>query len=149
MNNSRTVNVIKNMSVGLIGQFLSLILSFVSRTIFIKYLSADYLGLNGIFTNILSILSFAEMGIGSAIVFALYKPLAENNIPLIQSIMAFYEKIYRIIGFVVFSLGLVITPFLNLIIKEKPQINENLTVIYFLFLLTQLSQLKIGKYTLI
>ena len=72
--NSRTKNVSINTTVSLLCQVLNLVLNFVTRTIFIKILGADYLGVNGLFTNILTILSFAELGIGNAIVFNLYKP---------------------------------------------------------------------------
>ena len=78
-NKSRTENVIKNMKFAVVCQVLSTLFSFICRTIFIKKLGAEYLGLNGLFTNILTILSFAELGIGDAIIFSMYKPVAEDN----------------------------------------------------------------------
>lgn len=77
-NQSRTKNVTVNSMVSLLCQVLNLLLNFLTRTIFIKILGAEYLGVNGLFSNILTILSFAELGIGNAIVFNLYKPLAES-----------------------------------------------------------------------
>ena len=91
---SRTENSIRNTAVALIGQASTLILSFITRTVFIRSLGASYLGINGLFTNILSVLSFAELGFGTAIVYALYKPLAEQDKRQVSSLMNFYAKIY-------------------------------------------------------
>ena len=86
-NKSRTENVIKNMKFAVVCQVLSTLFSFICRTIFIKKLGAEYLGLNGLFTNILTILSFAELGIGDAIIFSMYKPVAEDNKEKIKSLL--------------------------------------------------------------
>lgn len=132
--NSRTKNASINTVISLICQFLNLVLNFVTRTIFIHILGAGYLGVNGLFTNILTILSFAELGIGNAIVFNLYKPLAQRNTSKICSLMLLYEKAYRFIGLFVICAGMLIAPFLNGIVKSKPDIPENLTLLYILFL---------------
>ena len=89
---ARTKNSIINISVALIGQLLGLIVSFIARIFFIRILGAEYLGVNGLFTNILTILSLVELGIGPAIIFSLYKPLAENNIKKVKALMKFYQK---------------------------------------------------------
>ena len=86
MGTRRKASII-NSSSAIIGQFLSMVLSFISRTIFIRVLGEQYLGLNGLFTNLLNILSFAELGIGTAIVVSLYKPLNENNIGQVKAVM--------------------------------------------------------------
>lgn len=122
------------MIVGLICQGIALVLSFVSRTVFIQTLGADYLGVNGLFSNVLSILSFAELGIGHAIIFSLYKPIAIGDRDKIASLMGLYKKCYRVIGIVIAVVGLGVTPFLGLIIKNKPDIPENLILLYWLFL---------------
>ena len=115
-NNSRTKNVLKNMLVGTSFQVISLIMGFISRTIFIKILSAEYLGINSLFTNILTILSFAELGIGNAIVFNLYKPLAKKDEKKINLLLNFYKKTYFLIGMIILILGLILVPFIpNLI----------------------------------
>jgi O-antigen/teichoic acid export membrane protein len=134
MSNNRTKAVLKNSIVGILGQLITKLLGFISRTIFIQQLGIVYLGLNGLFSNILSILSLAELGIGSAIIFSLYKPLAEKNEILIKSLMDFYAKIYKIIGLVIFGLGISIMPLIDFFIKEKPDIS-NLYLIYILFLI--------------
>lgn len=134
MSNSRTKNVSINMSVALFCQVINLILNFVSRTIFIKTLGADYLGVNGLFSNVLSILSFAELGIGNAIIFSMYKPLAEHDEDKLASLMLLYKKAYRIILTVVVVAGVSVIPFLDYVIKGEPKVSENLVLLYLLFL---------------
>ena len=134
MNKTRTQNVIKNMWVGTMFQIISLILGFVSRTIFIKILGKEYLGLNSLFTNILTILSFAELGIGNAIVFSMYKPLTNNDQDKLMRLTNFYKSIYKKIALTIITVGLLITPFLPYIIKEIPDIKESIYLIYIIFL---------------
>lgn len=134
MNKTRTQNVIKNMWVGTLFQIISLILGFVSRTIFIKILGKEYLGLNSLFTNILTILSFAELGIGNAIVFSMYKPLTNNDQDKLMRLTNFYKSIYKKIALTIITVGLLITPFLPYIIKEIPDIKESIYLIYIIFL---------------
>lgn len=131
----RIKNSLINIFFGLGGQLLSIFTQFFVRTIFIYCLGSEYLGVNGLFVNILSILSLAELGIGNAIIFSLYKPLAQKDNKKIKALMALYEKSYRIIAVVVLTLGLLLVPFLKYIIKNPPNIDENLTLIYLLFLL--------------
>ena len=134
MENSRTKNSIDNIKTGAIVQFINKIMAFVVRTFFIKMLNSDYLGVNGLFTNILSILSFAELGIGTAIIFFFYKPVAIDDKEKINSLMQLYKKCYTIIGVIVFVLGLLVIPFMNFVITSKPNISENLILIYLMFL---------------
>ncbi|EOU1938069.1 sugar translocase, partial [Clostridium perfringens] len=129
---SRTKNSFKNIKNGLISQIVSLVFNFIVRTIFVKYLSKEYLGINGLFTNILSILSLAELGFGVAIVYSLYAPLAKNDIKKIQAIMNFYKKVYMYIGIIIGILGICIIPFMDYIIKDNLYLN-NLNYIYILF----------------
>ena len=84
---------------------VSFVLQFISRTVFIYYLGEGYLGINGLFTNVLGVLSFAELGIGTAINFSLYKPVAEQNIEKIKAYMFYYKWAYRIIALIVSILG--------------------------------------------
>lgn len=134
MKESRTTNVIKNAKVAAISQIIYIVLNFISRTVFIKILGNEYLGVNGLFTNILTVLSFAELGIGNAIIYSMYKPIAENNENKIKTLMKFYKKTYITIGIAVAILGLCVIPFFNLIIKDQPNIEENIIFIYILFL---------------
>ena len=132
--NSRTTNVVRNIVGGVGAQLFTTILSFVCRTVFIKLLGAMYLGVNGLFSNILSMLSLAELGIGTAIVFSMYKPIARNDQLHIARLMNFYKTAYRIIAVVVAACGLALTPFLNVLIKEDTSQIENLRLIFVLIL---------------
>ena len=131
---SRSEKSLKNLVTALIGQSIGLIISFVARIVFIKFLGAKYLGVNGLFTNILSVLSLAELGVGEAITFSLYKPLALNDTYKCNMLMQLYKKVYIFIGFFIFIVGISITPFLKLFISENSNIN-NLEIIYILFVL--------------
>ena len=131
---SRTEYSLLNMATGIVGYGINTVIGFVCRVVFVRTLSADYLGISGLFSNILSMLSLAELGISSAITFALYKPIAEDDKEKISSIMQFYRKAYTVIGIAVAAVGLIILPFLNLIIRDAPNIKENLYLIYLLYL---------------
>jgi len=132
---SRTEYSLINIFTGFVGYGLNTIIGFVCRIIFVRTLSAEYLGVSGLFTNILSMLSLAELGISSAITFALYKPIAHNDEKKISSIMSFYKKAYAIIGIVIGIVGLLLVPFLDVIITDTPNIKENIYVLYLLYLL--------------
>lgn len=134
MGRSRTEYSFLNITAGVGGYFLNTVIGFVCRIIFTRCLAEEYLGISGLFTNILTMLSLAELGIGGAIVYALYKPLAENDQSKIRALVQFYRKAYIIIGIVIALVGLAMFPFLNFIIQDAPQIKENLHVIYLLYL---------------
>ena len=132
----RTQNSIINVLVTSIGQFVKLILNFVVRIVFIKTLAEDYLGLDSLFANILTMLSLAELGIGQAITYSLYKPLSDKNIEKIKSLMRLYKRAYISIGFLILIIGLSLNPFLDFFIKDAPEIQENLNVIYSIYVFT-------------
>lgn len=129
----RSKNSIRNVIVNIGSQLLNIFLSFLCRLVFIRYLNEDYLGLNGLFSNIFTILSLAELGIGTAITFSMYKPLAENDYKKLGALMGLYKRAYHIIGIVIAVAGLAFVPFYQYFIKEVPDI-PNLTIIYLLFL---------------
>ncbi len=131
---SRTTYSLMNMLAGMAGYFLNTVLGFVCRMVFVRCLPTEYLGISGLFGNVLSMLSLAELGVGTAITYALYKPIAQNDEQKIATIMAFFAKAYRIIGIVIGIIGLAMMPFLHYIIGEAPQINENLYIIYVVYL---------------
>lgn len=132
---TRSENVFKNAIAALVMQVVKNILSFVGRTIFVYVLGAEYLGVNSLFTEILTLLSFAELGIGNAMVFSLYKPLAEKDTAKIKSLMKLYATSYRVIGIVIAGLGVCVVPFLGRIVGDVSYIKENTMVLYLLFLL--------------
>ena len=113
----------------------TLLLSFASRTVFIYVLGAEYLGLNGLFTNILSFLALSELGLGSAIAFLLYKPIAENDEERMKAVMQFYKKCYYYVGIVILLLGCSLMPFLRYLVNLDQPLPENLYLVFFLFVL--------------
>lgn len=135
MANSRTRNTAYNFASSVALKVLNLVLSFAARTVFIYALGAAYLGLNGLFSNVLSFLALSELGLGSAIAFLLYKPVAENNQERIRAIMVFYKKCYYVVGSVILLLGVSLMPFLDKMVNLEQDIPENLYLIYFIFLL--------------
>ena len=118
-NQSRTTNSIRNAIISIAMQVLILILSFVCRTIFIQALGDQYLGISGLYTNILSMLSLADLGINTVMIYALYKPIANKDENEICRLVAYFKRLYRIIALVVLALGLVCVPFLQYIIKDS------------------------------
>ena len=134
----RTEATLKNFIWSIVSTVVSLLLNFVARTILVKTLGNQYVGVNGLFSNILGFLSLAELGIGTAIGFNLYKPLAENDTKKIQAYINFYRKAYRIIAAVVCLVGLALIPFLPVIVKGGEGI-EHLTVIYLIFIFNSVS----------
>ena len=132
---SRRENSLKNMATGLLGQTVTLALQFVYRTIFIQILGLTYLSVNGLFANILTIFSFAELGVGQAIVFSLYKPIAQQDTEKIRGLMELYKKTYRGIGIAIIALGMMFYPFLPVLLRGSADGIEHLSLIYGLFVL--------------
>lgn len=131
---TRTEYSVLNMLTGLGGYFLNTVIGYICRIIFVRCLAAEYLGINGLFSNILSMLSLVELGIGSAMGYALYQPLAKDDKEKITSLMALYKKSYNIIGIVVALLGIMMIPLLQYIIVKPQQIVENIYIIYLVYL---------------
>ena len=129
----RTKNSFLNFLANEGSHFINIILSFICRTVFVYTLSSEYLGVNGLFGNILTVLNLAELGIGTAMNFHIYKPVAENNYVQQQQLMNLYKKMYTVVGTFIGVVGLCLTPFLSYLIKDEPDI-EGLTVIYLLYL---------------
>ncbi len=132
MQMTRTQNSILNLFTALAGQILSLLIGFISRYYFLHILGEYYLGINGLFTEILSMLSLVELGIGPAIIFCMYEPLAQNNLPQICGLLNFYKKIYTTIGLLIAFLGLLFVPFLPYLIKDYTYSAE-LNIIFIFF----------------
>lgn len=132
--NSRTEIALKNVSISLVSQISYIIISFICRTIFTKILGAEYLGLNGLFSNILTMLSFVELGIGSALVYKLYKPLKEKDKRKLIIYMNFYRKIYCSIAVTIACLGIGVIPLLENLV-DAPGIDINIHLLYILYLI--------------
>lgn len=134
MKESRTKNSIRNSTVSIITQILTVLINFMVKTVFIHTLGSEYLGVNGLFSNIITMLSLADLGIGVAIPYSLYKPLAEKDSKKIRILMKFYAKVYNVIGIIVLTIGLSLIPFLRFMIKDLPEIPD-LHLIYALFVI--------------
>ena len=135
---SRLKNTARNIYFGYISSILSLGLGFIARTVFIHVLGTTYLGINGLFTNLLTVLSFAELGIGTAINYSLYNPVAKHDMEKIKSIMMFYKVAYMLIALVITVVGVGIIPFLDNIIKGADAI-YNIKTYYMIFLFNTVS----------
>ncbi len=131
MSVSRSKRTVQNMSMGFLYQVTSMILGFVSRTVFIRTLGDEYLGLHGIFGDVLTLLSMADLGFHTAMAYSFYKPLADRDEERIAALVSFYKKVYNTIAFVVLGLGLCCIPFLRLIVNTEKQIDH--LEIYYLF----------------
>lgn len=128
----RTKNSIKNIYISILTQLIITILGFISRKVFIDNLGTEYLGVNGLLSNILSMLSLVEGGIGVSIVYNLYKPLADKDEPRIIALVQLYKKIYAVLAVVIFGLSLTLYPFLGILMKEGSEV-KFINVIYFIF----------------
>ena len=129
---SRTNNMIRNISFSFLGQGIGILASFIVRIVFIRILGSTYLGLDGLFSNLLTVLSLTELGVGTAITYSLYKPLATKDTEKLKSLMAVFKKVYTVIGLIIFGLGFLLTPFLSFFIKDMPDI-WGLELIYVLY----------------
>lgn len=144
----RTKNSIKNIYINITTQIIITFLGFVSRKVFIDSLGTEYLGINGFLTNVLSMLSLVEGGIGTSIVYNLYKPLADKDEPRIIALVQLYKKLYGILAIMVFVLSLFIYPFLGSLMKGNT-IN-NIIIIYYIFVIKNvISYLNAHKWSLI
>lgn len=133
---SRTENTSKNIFVGSLGQIINVLLPFVSRTVLIYTLGAEYLGLSSLFTSILQILNLSELGISSAIVYSMYKPIADGDDSKVSALLNLYKKCYRIIGLIIAGVGLILLPFLRRLIKGDVPADVNIYVLYIIQLLS-------------
>lgn len=129
---TRTEKIAKNAKFAALSQMVLVLCNFIVRRVFVVTLGEVYLGLNGLFGDILSMLSLAELGFGTAIVFSLYKPLAENDTEKIKSLMRLFRQAYRFVGVFVLAAGLLLTPFLDFFVKEMPQNIPHIRWIYVL-----------------
>ena len=109
---NRTKNSLRNAAVSTAGQIVNGLLRFVCRTVFIYTLGKEYLGISSLYTNVLTILSLSELGFSAAVTYSLYEPLATGDEESIRSLMAFFRKVYRLVGLAVLALGLCLMPFL-------------------------------------
>lgn len=135
----RKKTAVKNSIIGLTSRIITMILSLICMKVFMQELGVELRGLNGLFTNCLGLLQLAELGIGNAVVYALYKPLAENNIKEIQTLMNLYKKVYKYIGFIVMGLGIIFSFFIDFFVTDTQYAKGYLLLVFFIQLMSSVS----------
>lgn len=146
---SRTEYSARNTTVAMTARVAAILAGYFTRVIFTHTLTEEYVGINGLFTDILNVLALSELGVGTAITYALYKPIAERNVELQKSLMRMYRQFYRIVAAIVLCGGFMVIPFLDVLIRNPTQV-EHLTLIYLMYLLNSvLSYLLVYKKTLV
>ena len=146
---SRTEYSMVNTSVALFAQVSAILMGFFTRVVFTRTLSEGYVGINGLFTDILNILSLSELGVGTAITYALYGPIARKDYEKQKILMRLFRLFYRVTALIVLIAGLLIIPFLDVLMKDRPDV-DHLVLIYLLYLLNSVvSYLLIYKKTLV
>lgn len=128
----RTKNASRNIVFGFLLKFYQILLPFIMRTVMMYTIGVQYLGLNSLFTSILQVLNLAELGVGSAMVFSMYKPIVEDDSTTICALMKLYRLYYRVIGGIILLGGLAITPFLPRLIADKVPTDINVYLLYLL-----------------
>lgn len=131
----RKKNTVRNIFWGVINKLIQIFFPFVIRTILIKKLGSEYVGVSSLFSSILQVLNLAELGFGSALVFSMYKPIAEDDDSTICALLNTYRKIYRGIGSIILTIGIILLPFIKYVIKGDWPVGLNIYLVYFLYLL--------------
>lgn len=128
----RTKNASRNIFFGIVLKMYQILVPFLMRTAMIYLMGVQYLGLNSLFTSVLQVLNLAELGVGSAMVYSMYKPIAEDDEITICALMKLYRTYYRAIGAIIAIVGIVITPFIPKLIKGDVPADINIYILYLL-----------------
>lgn len=146
MSASRTKNAVRNIYTGILGKLLNIVLPFVSRTAILYLLGSSYLGIGTLFTALLSFLSLTELGFSTAITYALYKPVAENDYGMINAILKYFRRLYLIIGGIILVIGSLLVPFLPYLIKGDLPSDLNIYVLFYIYLINSVISYFISGY---
>ena len=130
----RTKNTVRNSVWGIVSKIITTAFPVIVRTMIVRYMGAEYLGIGSLFSSILTVLSLAELGISTAFVFSMYKPIADDDTKTICALMALYKKIYSIIGCLVAVIGVSLMPFLSKLINGESPDNINIYILYGIYL---------------
>ncbi len=134
MAEGRLDHSIRNVKYAVLNSFFVSILPFITRTVFIRVLGRNYLGIDALFLNIINFLEIVNIGIGGAITYSVYKPIAENDVEKCKTLFHLYKKCYYAMGSIIFFAGICLMPFLNVIVKDMPDIPESIYLIYTIIL---------------
>lgn len=132
---NKTKNTQRNIAYGLLNRVFTLLFPFVVRTFLIRYLGIQYAGLNSLFSSILQVLNLTELGFGSAVVYSMYKPIAENDEDSICALLNFYRRVYAIVGTIIFAVGLLLIPILPHLINGGYPADIDLYKLYIIYLI--------------
>lgn len=143
---NRTHNSIRNIIFATVDNLVTLLVPFVIRTIMLKTLGPDYLGLSNLFASVLTVLSLADLGIAGAMVYAMYRPVAEDNKATVAALLNLYRKVYNVIGTTILAAGLAVMPFLKYLIKGGVPADLNLYIVYLLSLAHTVCSYFFGAY---
>lgn len=146
MRYSRIENTKRNLIYGFLLQVYTIIMPFIIRVIIIRSMGAEYAGLSSLYASVLTVLNVTELGFGSAIVYAMYRPIAEDNLDKVCALLNFYRNIYYGVAFIVLSCGLLVMPFIKHLVKGECPSDINLYLLYFLYLLNTVSSYIFGSY---
>lgn len=139
MKNERTKNATRNAIFGILNRLVAIAFPFIIRTVMLYIMGSEYVGLNGLFTSILSFLSLAELGVGQALVYSMYKPIANQDKKTVCALLNLYRKLYRYIGTIILVIGLALLPFLKYLLKDGCPETVNLYVLYLIYLFNTIS----------
>lgn len=139
MASERSKHLLKNSAASVVLRVINIFMKFILRTVFLYYLGVEYTGISTLFIDILQVLSLFDLGISNAMIFALYKPMAERDSKKVSALMNFYKKAYFMIGVAVLVAGFAITPFLDYIVNDVPNITESIQVIFLFYVVTTAS----------
>ncbi|MDE5588697.1 MAG: lipopolysaccharide biosynthesis protein [Acetatifactor sp.] len=146
---SRTEYSARNTTVAMVANVTAILVGYLTRVVFTHTLEDAYVGINGLFTNILNVLALSELGLGSAITYALYRPVSEGDLEKQKSYMRLYRQFYRIVAGIVLVGGLMVIPFMDILVKDQDKV-EHLIFIYLMYLLNSvISYLLIYKAALL
>ena len=146
MDSSKVKYVKRNIVQGTINKIITLMFPFAIRSIIIWKLGIEYVGLNSLFSSVLQVLSLAELGVGSAVVFSMYEPIVNNNSKVICALLYFYRKVYRIIGTIILAIGIVLIPSLKYLIAGDIPANINIYILYIIYLFNTIISYYISAY---
>lgn len=131
----RSRNAIRNVFFGYVNKTIGAIAPFIIKAILIRKFGSEYLGLNGLFTSVLQVLNLTELGIGTAIVWCMYEPIAKNDYKELSAILNLFRKIYRVIGITILAVGMLCLPVLDRLINGEAPADINVHFLFFLYLI--------------
>ncbi|MCR5783683.1 MAG: oligosaccharide flippase family protein [Clostridia bacterium] len=134
MENNRVKNSMRNSIWGILNKIVMMLGPFIFRAIIIRYIGAEYVGLNGLFKSILNVLNMTELGFNTSIVFMMYKPISESNYDEVRQLLTLMRKVYKIVGLIILGIGCCVYPFLGILVKNDTGADVNVYVLYTMYL---------------